>query len=132
AGDALVDAGRRIDAAVEDDREVAGDVLLGDVAEALRARRAEGDRDLPVAGRVRIRLHARVGELVARQQRAFLDDPGHAPLFLALAIEAALIEHLRRLGHAARERLLGRRPLVDELELEQARLPDQRLRAIRI
>ena len=50
ARDALVDPRRRIHAAVEDDREVAADVLLGDVAEALRAARAERDGHLPVPG----------------------------------------------------------------------------------
>ena len=86
---------------------MATDVLLGDLAEALRAGGAERDRHLPVTGRVRIRLDARIGELVAREQRALLDDEGNALFLLALAIEATLVEQLGGLGQTARDGILG-------------------------
>ncbi len=132
AGDALVDARRRVEVAVQDDRQPAADVLLRRLAEDARPHRVELDRDLPVAGRVRVRRDLGAVQLGPREQRLLLDDVGNLGLGLRLPVHSPLVEDLVALGELARQRLLGGRPIVDELELEQRGLADERLRALRV
>ena len=55
---------------------------------------------------------------------------GELALGLRLLVDAALVEELGGLGQPAGERLLERRLLVEQLELEQRGLADQRLGAL--
>ena len=103
------------------------DVLLGDLAENPGAHRVELDGDLPVARRVGIRLHLGTVQLGTRQQRALLDHVRHLALDLRLLVDPSLVEELRSLGQPSGLGVLHRRPLIEQLELEQRRLADQGL-----
>src|SRR5947209_16533101 len=107
--------------------DVCSSDLLGDLAEDPGAHRIELDGDLPVAGRVGIRLDLGAVELGARQQRALLHDVRNLALRLGLLVDTALIEELRTLGQASGRRVLHRGALVEQLELQQRGLDDQRL-----
>ena len=127
AGNTLVDPGGRIHVAIEDDGQMLANVLLSDLAENPGAHRVELDGDLPVARRVGIRLHLGTVQLGTRQQRALLDHVRHLALDLRLLVDPSLVEELRSLGQPSGLGVLHRRPLIEQLELEQRRLADQGL-----
>ena len=132
ARDSLVDPRGRVEVAVEDDGEMAPDVLLGHLTEDPRPDRVKLDRHLPVAGRVRIRRDLRPVQLGAGEQRLFLHDERRLALGLRLLVHAPLVQDLVALGELARQRLLRAHAVVDQLELQQRRLADEGLGALRI
>src|SRR5206468_2847719 len=123
---------RRVDGAVEDDRQPPADVLLGDLAEDPRTGRRELDRDLPVAHRVRVGRYLGARQLGARQQGALLDHVRDLALGLRLLVDLAPVEDLGGLRKVTGQRLIDRRPLVEQLELEQRGLADEGLGARRV
>src|SRR5947207_15342446 len=59
--------------------------------------------------------------------RSLLDYVRHLALDLRLLVDPSLVEELRSLGQPSRLGILHRRPLIEQLELEQRRLADQGL-----
>src|SRR5262249_18025873 len=70
--------------------------------------------------------------LGAGQQRALLDDVGNLPFRLRLPVDFASIEDFRGLRQMAGQRLVDRCLLVEQLELEERGLANERLGARRV
>jgi len=124
AGDRLADGGGGLHVVVEHDGQVAAHVGARDLAEQLGAARVEHEVDRHALGGGP-GADARVGEDVAGHERAPLDEVRPPAPGVSLPVE-----HLH-----ARSGVLGRpglRPGRHELELEERRLADQLLGALRI
>jgi len=72
-------------------------------------------------------LHLGARQLRPGEQAPLLDHVRHLALGLGLLVHVTPVQNLGGFRQLARERLLDRRPFVEQSELEERRLADQRL-----
>ncbi len=91
-GNPLLDPGRRIHVAVEDNGHELADIVRGDLGEDFAPGRSQGEADIGLITLVEPYLG--VGDVGPREHRLFLDDDRNATLLLGLGIDPPLVEEL--------------------------------------